>query len=223
MREDVWATFYHLLSTNSNPRHRLCPQDSETWCKSIKSQEKKENYDHTQHFHLPEVVMNETKPIFSALSKPELLQKCLRGKSKNPNESLNNVIWARVPKRTFVRLDTLKFGVYEAVLSFNDGYISKILLFEQLGLKVGQNMVTAMKRLDIGRVRKCERAASELEKKSYKTQLQLRGNWKICMKSMKIQTTQITLQGTIKGRPISHIMLRYRFFSVFRKFVFSKV
>lgn len=109
--------------------------------------------------------MNETKPIFSALSKTELLQKCLRGKSQNPNESLNNVIWARVPKRTFIRLDTLKFGVYEAVLSFNDGYISKILLFEQLRLKVGQNMVTAMKRLDIDRVRKCERAASELERK----------------------------------------------------------
>lgn len=104
MREDVWATFYHLLSTNSNPRHRLCPQDSETRCKYIKSQEKKEKYDHTQHFHLLEVVMNETKPIFSALSKTELLQKCLRGKSQNPNETLNNVIWARAPKRTFVRL-----------------------------------------------------------------------------------------------------------------------
>lgn len=24
MREDVWATFYHLLSTNSNPRHIGC-------------------------------------------------------------------------------------------------------------------------------------------------------------------------------------------------------
>lgn len=123
LREDVWATFYHLLSTNSHPRHRLCPQDSETWCKYIKSQEKKENYDHTQHFHLPEVVMNETKPIFSALSKTELLQKCLRGKSQNPNESLNNVIWARVPKRTFVRLDTficldISFSLFSESLFF---------------------------------------------------------------------------------------------------------
>lgn len=39
MREDVWATFYHLLSTNSNPRHRLRPLNSVTWCKYIQSTE----------------------------------------------------------------------------------------------------------------------------------------------------------------------------------------
>lgn len=166
MREDVWATYFHILSSNTNPRHRLCPQDpATTWCKYVKSVAKNEPYDHSKHFHLPEIVMNEIKPTFEALSKTDLLEKCLKGKSQNPNESLNNVIWSRIPKRTFVRLDTLKFGVYEAVLSFNDGYISKINLIEQLGLKIGKNMVLAMLRLDRDRVRKSEKAATEMEKK----------------------------------------------------------
>lgn len=51
-----------------------------------------------------------------------------KGKSENPNESLNNVIWSLCPKRLFVILRTLKFGVSEAVglLSFHDIHLSKI-------------------------------------------------------------------------------------------------
>lgn len=134
-------------------------------CKYIQAQKENKSYDHNEHFHLPRILMEEIKPIFKALSNKELLVKCLKGKSQNPNESLNNLIWARLPKRTFVTLGVLKFGVHEAVLSFNDSYVSKIKVLEELGLEPGKNMVLALKRLDEVRIRKAEKAVIDLEKK----------------------------------------------------------
>lgn len=109
--------------------------------------------------------MNEWRPTFKALSNPELLSKCLKRKTQNPNKSQNNVIWSWVPKRTFVSLDTLNFDVFDAVLFYNNGYLSKIKVLEQLGLVAGSHMVRVMKRLDRERVRKAEKAVQDLKKK----------------------------------------------------------
>lgn len=59
--------------------------------------------------------MKVIKPTFEALAKTDLLRKCLHGKTQNVNESGNNVIWSRVPKKNFVRLNTLEFGVCDAI------------------------------------------------------------------------------------------------------------
>ncbi|GFW16480.1 uncharacterized protein TNCV_443551 [Trichonephila clavipes] len=52
----------------------------------------------------------------------DLLKKCLHGRTQNPNESFNKCIWERIPKTVFVGIETLKFGVMDAVICFNDGY-----------------------------------------------------------------------------------------------------
>lgn len=150
MRKAVWSTYCHVKSSNENVTHHMCPTDDTTWCKYQKALIENKTYDHNKHFHLPEVVMLKIKSIFGSLAKPELLSKCLKGKSQNPNESLN--------KRTFVQLPTLKFGAYDAVLSFNEG-------FEHLGLEIGTHLFAAMKRMDLECVQKAEKAASDLEKK----------------------------------------------------------
>ncbi|GFV48835.1 uncharacterized protein TNCV_4269121 [Trichonephila clavipes] len=54
------------------------------------------------------------RPVFRDLANPELLKKCLHGGTQNPNESVNNVIWSRVPKKTFVQLEVLSLGTYDA-------------------------------------------------------------------------------------------------------------
>lgn len=141
MQAAVWAVYFHVKSSNKKPTHQLCSKGDNTWCKFLAASRNKELYEHEKHFHLPEAIMNEVKPIFQSLADINLLRRCLKGKTQNPNESLNNVIWSRLPKRTFVTLPTLKFGVYEAVLAFNDGNIANCRLFEHLGLKVGSNCV----------------------------------------------------------------------------------
>jgi len=166
MKQAIWAEFFHIVSSNENPNHGLCPKDDDTWCKYHIAVKNKEVYDHNKHFHLPSDVMNFIKPIFKDLSDPSLLEKCVKGKTQNPNESLNNVIWSFIPKVIFVRLNTLRFGVYMAISNFNDGNITTCRIFEKCGLKAGKYLVRAMERLDRRRIMKAEKAQQDLEKKA---------------------------------------------------------
>jgi hypothetical protein len=74
---------------------------------------------------LPAAVMNAVKPVFRDLVGVDTVKKCFYWKTHNADESLNSVIWTALHKTAFVRLDTLKFGVYDAVLCFNDGVTKK--------------------------------------------------------------------------------------------------
>lgn len=165
MKQAIWAEFYHLISSNKEPVHGLCPKDETTWCKYQKAVINKVKYDHDQHTHLPAAVMNEIKPIFRDLAHPDLLKKCLHGGTQNPSESLNSVIWSRIPKSTFVLKSTLELGVYEAVTSFNEGNIAKCKILKQLRIIPGMNCVNFLKNADLTRIRKADAAVSEIEKK----------------------------------------------------------
>lgn len=77
-----------------------------------------------------------TKPVYPVMlwcriTQTELLKKCLHSHAQNPNESFNNIVWAKVSKRVFVRLHTLKLDIYDAALSFNEGHCSKLDLYKK--------------------------------------------------------------------------------------------
>lgn len=165
MKRAIWAEYFHLGSTDECPEHGLCPTDDDTWCKYQKAKIDKTVYKHSDHFHLPTAVLQEIKPIFRDLSNPILLSKCCHGGTQNMSESLNNLIWSRIPKRVFVRLNTLKLGVYDAIAHNNKGYVTKCLVFKLMGLNPGENCVTAMKKFDALRVKKAEIALEEIKKK----------------------------------------------------------
>ncbi|GFU79950.1 uncharacterized protein TNCV_578301 [Trichonephila clavipes] len=84
-----------------------------------------ETYHHKNS--LPVDVVEAMRPVFRDLANPELLKKCLHGGTQNPNESVNNVIWSRVPKKTFVQLEVLSLG--DGVSRQTEAVTSKILLF----------------------------------------------------------------------------------------------
>lgn len=37
MKQAVWAEYFHLASSNSDPNHGLCPKGPESWCKYAKA------------------------------------------------------------------------------------------------------------------------------------------------------------------------------------------
>ena len=47
MANAVQATLYHVLSTDENPRHHLCPDGEDLWC-FFKLERQKGNQRHTQ-------------------------------------------------------------------------------------------------------------------------------------------------------------------------------
>ncbi|GFW54485.1 uncharacterized protein TNCV_1608491 [Trichonephila clavipes] len=76
------------------------------------------------HKHsLPKSILLKVKKVFRDLTEKDLLKKCLHGRTQNPNESFNKCIWERIPKTVFVGIETLKIGVMDDVICFNDGYV----------------------------------------------------------------------------------------------------
>lgn len=121
-------------------------------------------YRHAEHFHLPPAIMEAIKPIFKDLSKPELLEKCIHGKTQNYNESFNQVIWTRIPKGIFVGLETLKLGAFDAAACFNDGNIARCRVLEELNIEPGKNTVSRLKQEDLLRIKKADKDIFEASK-----------------------------------------------------------
>ncbi|GFY20962.1 uncharacterized protein TNCV_3990061 [Trichonephila clavipes] len=121
---DQLQTYYGLAIRRNLSSVKDMRQGPDTWCRYKKTQLENKVYHHKHKF--PVAVVEAIRPIFRDLSDPELLKKCLHGNTQNPNESINNVIWSRVPKKTFVHLETLSFGTYDAIVSFNKGNATKL-------------------------------------------------------------------------------------------------
>lgn len=165
MKAAVWAEYFHLSSSNDSPMHELCPKGTDSWCKYQRAKSNNESYDHDNHTHYSSVVMTKIKPIFKDLANPDLLRKCLHGGTQNASESLNSVIWSRIPKSTFVLKNSLELGVFDAISTYNEGNIARCQVLDRLGIRPGSNCAKRMKRVDELRVKKAEKAIQEIEKK----------------------------------------------------------
>ncbi|OXU17763.1 hypothetical protein TSAR_017066 [Trichomalopsis sarcophagae] len=115
-----------------------CP-GSNSCCKYQKAvaEGKQDAYVHPQT--LPEEIFNEIKVVFEKLSEPELLRKCLGGKTQNANESFNNVLWNIAPKTDFVGLETLQISAFLACIMFSSGWKGLLYLMSELNIKPGKN------------------------------------------------------------------------------------
>ncbi|GFU29682.1 uncharacterized protein TNCV_2408941 [Trichonephila clavipes] len=135
MKRAIWAIYFHKLSTEDNPQHALCPL----------------------------VNFIESEKSVSGSHREGLIEKVPSWKNtKNPNESFNKCIWERIPKTVFVGIETLKFGVMDAVICFNDGYVSRIKVFEALGIKPGYNTERALLIIDNKRIFEAERIVNKV-------------------------------------------------------------
>ena len=90
MKENVWAIFFHKLSADKNPMLQMCTET----CPNKRA--KTENIEYQHKNSLPQVVMDQIKPVFRDLADPGLLEKCVDGYTQNANESFNNNSWSGV-------------------------------------------------------------------------------------------------------------------------------
>ena len=120
MKKAIWAIWKHRGDDHS---------DCGNWCLSKQDKPVKNC--------LPKHVLDAIKPVFEALTKDDLLKKCLHGGSQNPNESFHHLIWERCPKTVFVGRRRLELGVYDAVLAFNGGETQRLSVLQQLCILPG--------------------------------------------------------------------------------------
>ena len=167
MQKAISAVVYHCSEANDpDARHMFCDKKQDTWCKYQKA--KLKGKVHIDKPSIPTVVKELVMPIFKDLSKPELLKKCLRGKTQN-NECLNGVVWKRLPKDVFIGGKTLELGISSAVINFNDGatgFANRVM--KDLCLVDGQFTSKFCEKAYIDRVKECDRKSSEMCKKARK-------------------------------------------------------
>ena len=139
MQKAIFASFLHVASSKENNWHYQC--DS-SWCQYQRDQKNKTNL-YKPGKGLPLSVVKLVRPIYMDLINPTELAKCLHGKTQNQNESFNSTVWERIPKNTYVGLQKLRLGVYDAVANFNDGRQGALDILRKLGINPGYYTTTS--------------------------------------------------------------------------------
>ncbi|GFX34418.1 uncharacterized protein TNCV_3656561 [Trichonephila clavipes] len=139
------------VSTDDEPIHWFCPTNPNTWCKyNAAINNNLQNYKHKPS--VAKAVQDVIKPVFADLSHPALLKKCLGGKTQNPNESLNSLIWKFCPKAIGSRLQIAEIAANLETSVFNDGNQILITILEKFGLKINRNVCVPLAERDNRRI-----------------------------------------------------------------------
>ena len=127
----IWAVFHHSISDDEQHDHQFCPTGSDSWCKF--NHALTDNVELPKHTpKLPKDLCPFIKPVFTAFSKRELLEKCVLGASQNQNESFNNIVWSWCPKTGFCSVVSVDIAVNLAAITLNHGLEGLSPLFEQV-------------------------------------------------------------------------------------------
>ena len=100
LKRCIFAILFHLSSSDDNPKHHHCPPGQGSWCFWQRAFAMSvEPGSHKDHETVPAEIGKRLVPIFMRMSKDDLLKRCSRKGTQNPNECLHNLIWRLCPKR----------------------------------------------------------------------------------------------------------------------------
>ena len=123
MMKAVQASLLHSNSTDEQPRHHLCPEGEDSWCKYQKAKACGLAYLHCKPA-IPAAIVQLLRPIYARLGSKSLLEKCVEGYTQNANEALHQLVWKHCPKELFLGRMGVEFACALAVCVFNDGVTS---------------------------------------------------------------------------------------------------
>jgi hypothetical protein len=161
MQRAIWAIWYHKRSNDGEVTHDMCPSGKDSWCayqKAVAAGTHK-SFKHTKP--IPSAVMDVIKPVFKDLSHPDLLKRCVGGRTQNANESLNGLIWKFCPKTSNSGRHIVTIAVNIAVACFNDGKQAFISIFKELGLACGQSIIDHVAAADELRMKTADKRKSD--------------------------------------------------------------
>ncbi|KAK3873554.1 hypothetical protein Pcinc_021430 [Petrolisthes cinctipes] len=137
MRNDIMSSFEHCSSSDANPKHHLCPKSSESWCFYQKALALgKEPQSHSEmkvSFTLLPDQLQLVRKVYERLTNDDMMKRCLKGHTQNPNESFHSRVWLYSPKHLNTSKNKLDFAVARAVSVYNAGYKDSNI-YESLGI-----------------------------------------------------------------------------------------
>ncbi|XP_063873641.1 uncharacterized protein LOC135107567 [Scylla paramamosain] len=141
MRNDIMSSFEHCSSSDTNPKHHLCPKSSDSWCfyqKALALGEVPPSHSKMKvSFSLEPDQLQLVRKVYERLVTDEMMKRCLKGHTQNPNESFHSRLWQYCPKHLNTSKNKLDFSVAHAVSVYNAGYKESVI-YESLGLPFSQ-------------------------------------------------------------------------------------
>ena len=128
MKTAIYASLFHMSSTDTSPKHNNCPAGLESWCfyqRALANGEKPKSHSNMKT-RLSEDVLSKIIPVYQRLASYDLLSRCVSGKTQNANESLHSVIWKNCPKDTFISKKRLEIAVISSISDFNFGCLNSL-------------------------------------------------------------------------------------------------
>lgn len=167
MKDAVFATLFHCMSTDENPHHTRCPVGEGSWCFYQRAvAEGRDVPPHSENVRHPlsYEVAQELVPVYRRMTDPNLLTRLARAKTQNANECFHSVIWSRCPKTIFVGKERLHGAVAAAVGAFNKGasHLTQVML--SLNIEANEVSMALVEAADNLRVTKA-RALGEVQHK----------------------------------------------------------
>ena len=83
------------------------------------------------------------KNIYMDLTRTELLERCLKGRTQNLNESLHSKLWAKCSKTKYSGPNRVRFAASVTVMDHNFGYLDASLL-THLGFGASRNTLAGL-------------------------------------------------------------------------------
>lgn len=163
MKNEIWATLFHKLSTDENPQHEKC---SKSWCNWKKAQEAGTLDTFRHKSPLSEEVYEAIKPIYEDLSRDELLNRCLGGYTQNSNESFNATVWNLAPKSYSSGKTVLNIAADIATCVFNDGMTNILHIMQLLEMEIGVEAYNFCTESDAKRIKHTEAQLSDAAKRA---------------------------------------------------------
>ena len=161
MTDAVWATFDHATSTDEKPQHGRCPVGPDSWCfyqKALATGQQPGPHRTNVGTPLSADVARHVKDVYTRLAHKDLLERCLLGKTQNPNESLHSKVWAKCPKTGFVGLQRVLSATCAAVAEFNSGVeVTMRRLCDAMGIASGTRLIASAEDADRRRLLEAER------------------------------------------------------------------
>jgi hypothetical protein len=162
MKQGIMASLLHCTATDELASHKWCPDSTETcesWCFWKKAfAEGRDPTDKEKHkamlgTRISKEVGEKMFPIYTRLTDPKLLSRCLLGADQNRNESLHNCVWGKLPKEKHHTLYRLLHAAGQAVMQFNEGCSPLQAQINALGYGEGQVTTHQRKMKDVKRLK----------------------------------------------------------------------
>jgi len=160
MEDAVWASFFHTLSTDDDPHHERCPAGRQSWC-FYKRAEASSAAPRPHSKPLPRDIAKSLVLIYKQLGDPQLLTRCLSGKTPNSNESFHSMVWRACPKERWAAKRTVDTAVAICVQRFNKGSTALLDVLTELDIVAGTNAEDFVESEDIKRAKSATRTSSQ--------------------------------------------------------------